>query len=316
MGRAYGIRSQLAVAFESTYGTPPSGNWYRMPFYSSTLSAEQPLIENRLLGYGRSPLQPVQDMVSVDGEIVVPVELNSVGVWLRAFFGPMGVSGTGPFTHTVIIPRWDIPSLSIEIGTPEVPRYFVYSGCRVESLRWQMQTSGLLQATVRLVGQGETQSSSSSAGSPTPPGNVSTQLQAGHFHGAILRSSNSLGNIVSADITISNNLSVVKTIRNDAKIDGADPTILTCTGQIVARFADTTLLQQAINNTPAVTEFKYDLPGAAILTILFDNVFLQRPRLEIQGPDGIQVTFPFQASSVSPGGLLGTVSLTNDVSAY
>ena len=316
MARAYGIRSQLAVVFETTYGTPPSGNWYRMPFYSSTLSAEQPLIENRLLGYGRAPLQPVQDMVSVDGEIVVPVELNSFGLWLRAFFGTMTVTGTGPYTHTVTFPRWDIPSLSVEIGTPEVPRYFVYSGCRVESLRWQMQTSGLLQATVKLVGHGETQSSSSSAGSPTPPGNVSTQLQAGHFHGAIRRADNLLGNIVSADITFSNNLSVVKTIRNDAKIDGADPTILTCTGQIVARFADTTLLQDAVNNTAANMIFGYDLPGATAWTCKLYNAFLQRPRLEIQGPDGIQVTFPFQASSVAPGDVLGYSILTNDVSAY
>ena len=46
--------------------------------------------------------------------------------------------------------------MSIETAMPEVPRFAMYSGCVLDQLSWQMQRSGLLTATARLVAQGET----------------------------------------------------------------------------------------------------------------------------------------------------------------
>ena len=37
---------------------------------------------------------------------------------------------------------------------PEVPRFAMYAGCVLDQLSWQMQRSGLLTATARLVAQG------------------------------------------------------------------------------------------------------------------------------------------------------------------
>ena len=48
MARAQGARAQMALAFETTYGTPPASGYTRMPFASTTLGAEQPLIDNEL----------------------------------------------------------------------------------------------------------------------------------------------------------------------------------------------------------------------------------------------------------------------------
>ena len=39
---------------------------------------------------------------------------------------------------------------------PEVPRFAMYAGCVLDQLSWQMQRSGLLTATARLVAQGGT----------------------------------------------------------------------------------------------------------------------------------------------------------------
>jgi len=52
MARAHGARAQMALAFETTYGTPPASGYTRMPFASTTLGAEQPLLNSELLGYG------------------------------------------------------------------------------------------------------------------------------------------------------------------------------------------------------------------------------------------------------------------------
>jgi len=56
MARAQGARAQMALAFETTYGTPPVSGYTQMPFASATLGAEQPLLNSELLGYGRDPL--------------------------------------------------------------------------------------------------------------------------------------------------------------------------------------------------------------------------------------------------------------------
>ena len=79
----------------------------------------------------------------------------------------------------------------------------------------------------------------------------------GHFNGAITRNGTALGNVVSADITYANNLDRIKTIRNDGCIDGADPSITALTGSIDVRFADSTLVTQAINGDPCELEFAY-----------------------------------------------------------
>ena len=51
MARARGARAQMALAFETTYGTPPAGGFTKMPFASTSLGAEQPLLNSELLGY-------------------------------------------------------------------------------------------------------------------------------------------------------------------------------------------------------------------------------------------------------------------------
>ena len=197
MARAQGARAQMALAFETTYGTPPVGGFTKMPFASTSLGAEQPLLNSELLGYGRDPLAPIKDVVTADGDVVVPLDAEAFGFWLKAAFGAPTTTGTGPWTHEFQSGSWTLPSMPIETGMPEVPRYAMYSGCVLDQINWQMQRSGLLTATARLVAQGEAVGTSTSAGTP-----AALKLQRfGHFNGAITRNGTALGNVVSADIT-------------------------------------------------------------------------------------------------------------------
>ena len=79
MARAQGARSQIAAAFETVYGTAPAGGFTRMPFASTSLGAEQPLLNSELLGYGRDPLAPIKDAVTADGDVVVPLDAEAFG---------------------------------------------------------------------------------------------------------------------------------------------------------------------------------------------------------------------------------------------
>jgi hypothetical protein len=186
--------------------------------------------------------------------------------------------------------------MSIETGMPEIPRYAMYSGCVLDQINWQMQRSGLLTATARLVAQGETVGTTTSAGTP-----AALELQRfGHFNGAITRNGSALGNVVSADITYANNLDRIETIRSDGRIDGADQTLVT----------------QAINGDPCEMEFAYVLPSGESFTFTVHAVYLPRPRIEISGPQGVQATFDWQAARDSTVGRMCTATLINDIEVY
>ena len=138
----------------------------------------------------------------------------------------------------------------------------------------------------------------------------------GLFNGAITRNGPALGNVVSAEITYANNLDRIETIRNDGRIDGADPSIAALTGRIEVRFADQTLMTQAIYGEAREMEFAYVLPSGESFTFTVHAVYLPRPRIEISGPQGVQATFDWQAARDSVVGRMCTATLMNDLETY
>ncbi|WP_323042963.1 phage tail tube protein [Gemmobacter sp.] len=108
MARAHGARAQMALAFESVYGTAPATGYRTVPFASTTLGSEQPLIASELLGQGRDPLAPIKDAVTADGDVVVPIDVENFGFWLKAAFGQHTTSGTTPKTHTFPVRQLDV----------------------------------------------------------------------------------------------------------------------------------------------------------------------------------------------------------------
>ncbi|KPQ06198.1 MAG: hypothetical protein HLUCCA12_12170 [Rhodobacteraceae bacterium HLUCCA12] len=313
MARANGARAQMALAFESTYGTPPGSGYTRMPFASSTLGGEQPLQNSELLGYGRDPLEPIKDAMTVDGDVVIPIDMRAIGFWLKAAFGAPETTGSAPdpISHAFQSGKWDLPSMAIEIGMPEVPSYALYSGCKLDQLSWTMQRTGLLTATARLIAQGETINTSSQTGTP----DEIVLKRFGHFNGQIKRNGTTLGNVVTSEVTYANNLDRIETIRDDGKIDGADPSMAALTGRIDVRFADTTLLDQAIAGTPCEISLGWELASGESLTLVAHNVYLPRPRREIAGPQGVQASFQWQAAQLD-GQRMCTITLVNDVEEY
>ena len=115
-------------------------------------------------------------------------------------------------------------------------------------------------------------------------------------------------------------MQAVPTIRNDALIEGVDPTQISITGNIDVRLADTTLIDDALNNTAIELELAYKMAGLDgnnfSLTWTFHEVYLPRPKVPISGPGGVQTSFNWQG--VYDDGLSKsvTVVLKNDVISY
>ncbi|MCB9983651.1 MAG: hypothetical protein H6861_08290 [Rhodospirillales bacterium] len=85
--RAYGSNASLLLARETVYGQKATGNYWKMPFNSNNLGAEQDLTDDPVLGFGRDPLSPIRDIISDTGDIVVPLDPRYLGFWLTGLFG-------------------------------------------------------------------------------------------------------------------------------------------------------------------------------------------------------------------------------------
>lgn len=117
MARQTGALAALNAAFESVYGTPPGSGYRQLPFGPGTrLGASRPLLENELLGFGRDPLAPVLDAVMADGEIVVPMDVENWGVWLKAAFGQAVVAGTIAATGSIAFSAQPLANSTITIN--------------------------------------------------------------------------------------------------------------------------------------------------------------------------------------------------------
>ena len=175
---------------------------------------------------------------------------------------------------------------------PDVPHFGMNAGCMVNQISWSMQRSGLITATVGLIGQGETIATATAAGAL----NSLELSRFGAFHGSIKREGARLGNVVSAQITYANNLDRIETIRADGRIDGADPSLASLTGTIEVRFADQCC---SIRRWPAIrpSSSSGTRPAPDLsFTLTAHAVYLPKPRLALQGPGGVQASFAWQAA--------------------
>ncbi len=172
--------------------------------------------------------------------------------------------------HTFVSGTQTLPSMSIEVGLPDVPFFGMNYGARPNSLSVQAQRSGLLSATVNVIAQGEATATATAAGTPT----VLDVERFSQFQGSITRNGAVLGNIVSAELMYSNNLEKIEVIRSDGRIADIDPGIVKCSGNLNARFQDTSLLDQATARTPCEIAFGWTIDASRSLLFTAHRVFL------------------------------------------
>lgn len=316
MGRALGANAKAVAVFETTPGTVPGSGaaWGKIPFVSHSLGEERGLLPSDLLGQGREMLDPVSDVANNDGDFVVPVDVRNFGKWLKLFMGAPATTGAaGAFTHVFTSGGAALPSMSIEIGAPEVPAFSVHRGVRGNQMRIPMQRSGLLNATLSMIAIGETDPAAATVGAASP-----TEMAVLRFPqavGYVKKDGVALGSVVSAGLTFSNDLEKIETIQPDGRIEDSDPGQAMMSGDIVVRFKDTLLLAAASTSppTPVALEFGWVL-GAYSLIFSLPRVFLPRPKRPITGPKGIQATYNWQGSGAL--GYVLTATLSNDVTSY
>lgn len=206
----------------------------------------------------------------------------------------------------------ELPSMAIEYWHPEIETGFLHTGVVSGGMKIALARSGMLNATLNLVAQGEAKVLSQTDDDPE----VIEFSRFAQFIGAVSREGSTLGHLVSAEWGYSNDLDKIEVIRSDGRIEGADPGFSKASGSIVTRFADTDLYDAATDNTPCELTFGWQKSISRKLLITQPRVWLPKTKRPITGPAGIQATAAWQASNSVGDGYSTKVELTNDVASY
>jgi hypothetical protein len=208
----------------------------------------------------------------------------------------------------------DIPSHTFEIGHPKPvsPVYFRHLGTVAESLAFELGQEGPANARLQLVAQGEETAGTMVATSP-----ASFALRRfSQGRGFIKRGGVPLAGVTGGSLTFSNNLERVRVIREDGRIEAADPTFASAQGQLAVRFDGQTLAAEASSGDPVALEYGLSMQDGFELRFELFRVFLPKPKTSISGPGGIEASLDWRAAFDEAAGTMLRASLLNDVNGY
>lgn len=318
--RAQGSDAIILIAKESTYGTAPGTGWRRMPLRSDTISAAQPLEDDPVINIGTpEDGDPSLGAMGVSGDLVFPMDVRGLGYVLTMALGaPTTVETTTGvlWTHT-----WksgaDLFSYSKQVGHPKlsVPKFRSQLGLKSNGFSFLMARNGRAVITMPMIGQGEVKDNASKDDTP----DIWDYLPFDNATGGVKIGSTVLANLTGANLTFSNNLDAVDTIRADMMIDGADETRRTLSGTANLRFGSDATIDDLVDaKTPAALEFSFTLASASTWKAKFTlhRCFFERTKKEVSGPGGIEQATAFRAAKDASAGTMMTVTLSNDVPSY
>lgn len=224
-----------------------------------------------------------------------------------------GGAASGAYNHVFTGGALTHPDAAVEIGFPEVPHYGMNFGVMGDGLSIQMQRSGLLNATIPLVAQGENTAASTAAGTLATEWDIERFSQ---FAGVIEQDGVQLGKIESATLRIANNLEKDESIRSDGRIGGADPAMLSVGLDLTVRFADRALFDKATSRVPIAVRLGWQISALKRLDFIMERVRLPRRKAPLSGPGGVRVTFQLKPTENAATQRTIRAVLVNDIAAY
>lgn len=224
-----------------------------------------------------------------------------------------GGATSGPKNHVFVAGALTLPDAAIEIGFPDVPSFAMNYGVMVNTIAIALQRSGHLNATLGLIAQGEQPRTTTTAVGALVELLIERFSQ---FSGQVCRDGVPLGDVVSGSFNFSNGLDTVDVIRPDGRIGGIDPGQMSVTGQVVIRFASTTLLDLATTGTPIELLFGWAIGAGKTLQFKIHQVYLPKPKIPVTGPGGVQLSFDYQGAEHPTLHRTLTATLVNDVTSY
>lgn len=420
---ASGSDIRLLGAYETTSGVLPSGNWRYLDVKSFSLSPEQPLERDQLLGKGRDPGDPAYGRLTVTGDAEIPLDARNTGFWFKSLFGApvttqvkakgyiefsgqpannstftlngsvvtaktsgatglqynigldldatitaavavlqasadvqvakctytantdlnrieieFDTPGTGGNTYTLAASAnsngmvsaatlqsggyqhvWlsgsgSLPTLALELGYPELvtPIYSRYLMVAVDKLSFDAAIDGLANAQVTLMARQRVTAPSSVEASPTTVDLVRFNQSRGYIKlGGVL-----VGGVTGGKFEFSNSLDPVVSKSENNLVDEFTPTNVAVNGELTARFDGASVIDIAESNEPTAVEYGFTTPTGWSCKLEVARAFLSRPKENVAGPGGIDMSYQWEGSKDSGVGAALRATMINDVAEY
>jgi hypothetical protein len=327
---ALGSQVRVIVYDETTWGTPPGTPVGSLIPVSGLGGAwfQRNLLENPVLRGNRNPAAPVRGNVMVDGSIMFPLHLKSVGHLLKHAIGvpvtQVDTPGAGQNTHTFKVgfngaSLGSLPEgMTVDVDYQDVSEVLQYYGCKVGTMSINATSEGVVIFEFGIMGKGMTDPI------PTdplddPPTNIYTESTIDQFSLTIEEGGVTAANITNVSLTLDNVLEQIYAIGTQGELGCLPEGIAMVNGSLTALFASAALLEKALANTESSLKLSWsDGAGTAETLTLEVNELIYSPSSPpVDGPQGVQVSLDFTGywqDDADNSSLVAT--LVNDVTSY
>lgn len=277
MAVAQGSRSTLSYAVESTFGTPPSGNFKNLPFTTHSLNLTKDRVAGNDIQADRMPRVDRHGNRQVGGDIVVDLRSADYDELLEAAM--LSSWDTAPVSGPDELKVGTTPKfLSIEDYAEDIGQSRLFTGCTVSTMAVSLAPNQMVTTTFGIVGKdiitsttGKTQDANSGA---APFDAYSGDLSIGN-----IASATSVAIVTGLDFTLTNSFNPTFVIGDDttpflefgrAEIEGT----------LTAYYEDASLINRFLNEVESEIIVSVNDPtGANEYTFKF-------PRVKINSADG------------------------------
>lgn len=255
----------------------------------------------------------------------IEIEFDTVGTGGNAFTLAVSTSANatlsaatllaGGYKHVWLSGSGSLPTMAIEVGFPEliIPTFSRYNMVSVGEFNFAADLDGPADATVRVMAQNRSRSGTTIDASPL-------SLDLDNFsqsRGIIEVGDTLISGVMSGNFAFNNTLDPLFTRREDALMDEATPTIVSCTGDITARLeSGSAILALAEADEPTQVIYGYSTPRQWSLSLRMPRCIFSTPKEGIPGPGGVDMTFNWEGARDSSLGALLEATLINDVAGY
>ena len=314
-----GKTANLLFGDQVDFSTPAPVNYISTPFYSENLGESEPQESDPLLGFARNnnrdQTAPAPGLITMGGDIVVPMDVNHLPYWLTMLFGAPTTAGAGPYTHEFSSGGEVLPFRTIEIEKRSGAAFFQNIGCLASGFSFDTaRSNGFRQATVSLVGRSQNKLAVTGGGVPA------AQLALAQIPAAkgLMRIDSVVAaNFLGGSFSYQNNPTASDDLTGDSYMAGYTlDDDASCGGAGRVRYVNDAYYDIMQAGNPVAVELEFELSASQKVLFAMPAVrFEKTPFASVAGPGGLQAEFNFRAEQTTVAPML-TVTVTNTIATY
>lgn len=319
--QAMGVYGQTMIDFETSFNVVPTPTAGKIiPFITNQVNSKQSLIKSKVISGVRSEAQPAYGNTDVSGTLTTPVDLASIGYWLKALIATptnstnaSGVAGTD-YTHVFKLGTASLNSMIIDrlVGSD----HFIYHGCKLDTFKMSVGGDTEIEAQMDYIGCASTVGPT--AYDPAPTTILQTSKLNQFMASITIGGTAATGVIQSGDFTINNNLDKNGyTVGSSGYRSQITEGLCGVSGAFKVLFEDLTFLNYGINQTTTSIAISWTISATKSLTFLFPEVNFSRSDALITGPGGVVVDLSWEGFWQSDSNDSAVViTLNNQIASY